>query len=222
MKTLHHHPLSPFCRKVRLVLSECNIPFEARIEKPWERRPEFMAVSPTGDVPVLVEGDGFALTDSTAICEYIQEIKPHPNLLGEDAKARAETRRLAGFFDRVFYQDVGMTLVAEKALKRLRGAGTPDAVTIRQGYVALDEHMKHVNWLAEQRNWLASDRLSLADITAAAQISVIDYLGDVPWDTYPEARNWYARIKSRPSFRQILADTIPGLPPPPNYANLDF
>lgn len=204
------------------MLAECDILFELRLEKPWERRTEFLAISMSGEVPALVEDDGFCLNDATAICEYVQETKTTPNLLGDEARTRALTRRLSGFFDRVFYQDVVGTLVVEKALKRLQGQGTPEAALIRQGYAALEEHLKHINWLADQNNWLAGDRLSLADISAAAQISIVDYLGDVPWEKHPEAKNWYARIKSRPSFRSLLADTIPGLPPPSHYANLDF
>ena len=71
-------------------------------------------------------------------------------------------------------------------------------------------------------NWLAGDDFSLADIAAAAHISCVDYLGDVPWSDYPGAHDWYARVKSRPSFRPLLADHIPGLPPPKHYADLDF
>lgn len=222
MRTLYHHPLSPPSRKVRLLLAECDIPFELKIEKPWERRAEFLAISMTGEVPALVEEDDFSLNDANAICEYVFETQSAPHLLGEIPRERAKVRKLSGFFDRVFYHDVVATLVVEKALKRLQGMGTPDAVAIRRGYSALDEHMKHLSWLAEQNNWLAGERLSLVDIAAAAQLSVVDYLGDVPWDKYAEAKNWYARIKSRPSFRGLLADTIPGLPPAPHYANLDF
>jgi glutathione S-transferase len=222
MFTLYHHPLSPFCRKIRLLLAEKDMAFTPVIEKPWERRAEFIALSPSGEVPLLLIKEGFSLNDTNAICEYLEEIKDRPNLLGDAVDERARIRSMSGFFDRIFYQDVGNTLLSEKALKRLQGMGTPDALTIRKGYAALDEHMKYINWLAEQNNWLAGDDLTLVDIAAAAQISVIDYLGDVMWDKYDEARMWYARIKSRPSFRPLLADHIPGLPPPSHYANLDF
>lgn len=222
MYTLYHHPLSPFSRKIRLLLAEKDLPFTSVIEKPWDRRPEFMALSPTGEVPLLVIKEGFALSDTNAICEYIEEIKDRPNFIGDAPEQKARVRSLSGFFDRIFYQDVGTTLLGEKALKRLQSMGTPDALIIRKGYNALDEHMKYINYLAEQNNWLAGDDMTLADLSAAAQISVIDYLGDIMWDKYEEARMWYARIKSRPSFRPLLADHIPGLPPPAHYANLDF
>jgi glutathione S-transferase len=222
MFTLYHHPLSPFCRKIRLLLAEKDIAFTPVVEKPWERRAEFIALSPNGEVPLFVNSEGLALSDTHAIVEYIEEIKDRPNFIGDTAETRAAIRSMSGFFDRLFYQDVGVTLLGEKALKRLHGGGTPDALTIRKGYTALDQHMKYINWLAEQNNWLAGDNLTLVDFSAAAQLSVIDYLGDISWDKYDEARVWYSRIKSRPSFRPILADHIAGLPPPSHYANLDF
>jgi glutathione S-transferase len=223
MKTLYHHPLSSSSRKVRLVLSEKDIPFTAIVEKPWERRQEFLDLSPGGAVPVLVEDDGFFLNNEFAIIEFLEETNSSgPPLLGASARLRAKVRELVGFFDGVFFRDVVENLVMEKALKRLQGSGEPNGVTLRRGYQALDEHLKYINWLAEQNIGLGSDTLTLADLTAAAHLSVIDYLGDIGWDRYPEARHWYSRIKSRPSFRPILADHIPGLPPPPHYANLDF
>lgn len=204
------------------MLAEKDIAVELKLEKPWEGRAEFLALSPGGEVPVFVAEDGFTLNDGLAICDYVEEIKPEPVLIGRTIETRARVRNLAQFFNRVFARDVVDTLVVEKALKRMQGLGEPAAVTIRRGYAALDEHMKYVSWLADANKWLAGDALSLADITAAAHLSIVDYLGDVPWDRFPEAKAWYARIKSRPSFRPLLADHIPGLPPPPHYANLDF
>ena len=222
MLTLFHHPLSAPCRKTRLMLGECDLAFTPQLEKAWERRPEFLALSPTGEVPLLTDEEGWAITDAAAICEYIHETKSYPNLIGDNAKDRAKVRSLSGFFDRVLYQEAILPLVSEKALKRLMGGGMPDTAALRQAYANLAEHMKHINWLAEQNGWLAAERLTLADLSAAAQLSVADYLGDVPWDGFSEARKWYARIKSRPCFRPLLADHIAGLPPPAHYANLDF
>jgi glutathione S-transferase len=222
MPRLFHHPLSPASRTVRVMLAEKDIAFEPKLEKPWEGRPEFLSMSPGGDVPVLVNDDGFTLNDGLTICDYLEEIKPEPVLIGRTIEGRARVRGLAQFFNRVFARDVVDTLVVEKALKRMQGSGEPAALTIRKGYAALEEHMKYISWMAEQDKWLAGDSFSLADITAASHLSIVDYLGDIPWERFGEAKTWYARIKSRPSFRPLLADHIPGLPPPPHYANLDF
>jgi glutathione S-transferase len=222
MRTLYHLWLSPFCRKVRIALLEKKIEFQMRVENVWERRPEFLALNPAGEVPVLVEPDGTALSDSAAICEFLDEVHPDPLLIGRSALERAEVRRLAAWFDRKFNHEVTQNLVDEKIMKRFLKLGEPNSQAIRAGHANLRHHLDYVAFLVERRKWLAGDALSLADIAAASHLSVIDYLGDVPWDEHESAKDWYARIKSRPSFRPILADHIPGVPPPRHYADLDF
>ena len=74
----------------------------------------------------------------------------------------------------------------------------------------------------ERRRWLAGDHFSVADITAAAHLSALDYLGEVPWEDYDAAKSWYALLKSRPSFRPLLADRVAGFIPSGTYADLDF
>jgi glutathione S-transferase len=222
MLVLYHFWLSPFARKVRVALAEKGVPFELRLEREADRRPEFLALNPAGEVPVLVEEDDTALADSSAICEYLEETRPEVPLLGSTPAQRAETRRLVGWFDGKFNREVTENLVGEKLMKRLNGQGHPHAQAIRAGLANIHYHLDYIAYLAERRTWLAGDDFSLADIAAGAHLSTVDYLGDVPWDDHPEARLWYARIKSRPSFRPLLADNVPGAPPPPHYANLDF
>lgn len=221
MRTLFHFWLSPAARKVRLVLGEKRLAFEPVVERPWERREEFLQLNPAGEVPVLVEDD-LVLADAGAICEYLDEVYAEPPLLGHSAVDRAEVRRLVGWFDQLFDRDVTQNLVAEKALKRCMGAGYPDSRFVRAGYANIHPHLEYVAWLIERRRWLAGDYFSLADITAAAHISCVDYIGDVPWEDHPLVKDWYARIKSRPGFRPLLADVVPGLKPPAHYADLDF
>lgn len=222
MLVLYHFWLSPFARKVRVALAEKGVPFELRLEREAERRPEFLALNPAGEVPVLVDEDETVLADSGAICEYLEETRPEVSLLGATSAQRAETRRLVGWFDGKFNREVTENLVGEKLMKRINGQGHPHAQAIRAGLANIHYHLDYVAYLAERRTWLAGDDFSLADIAAGAHLSTVDYLGDVPWDEHPEARLWYARIKSRPSFRPLLADSVPGAPPPPHYANLDF
>lgn len=222
MRTLYHFWLSPASRKVRIVLGEKKLAFEPVVERPWERRDAFLALNPAAEVPVLVEEDGRPFSDATAICEYLDEAYPEPPLLGRDAVARAEVRRLVGWMDVLFDRDVTQNLVGEKAIKRAMGAGTPESRFVRAGYANLNPHLEYLGWLIEQRNWLAGDDFSLADIAAAAHVSCIDYLGDVPWPDHPTVQDWYARIKSRPSFRPLLADHVPGMAPPKHYPDPDF
>ena len=226
MRTLHHLWLCPFARKVRIVLAEKKLEFELEVEKVWERREEFLALNPAGEVPVLIdyvdEQTGVALVDSVAICEYLEETYPDPPLLAGDALARAEIRRLVAWFDLKFHREVTQNLVDEKITKRFLGLGAPSSVALRAGHANIGTHLAYIEYLMARQNWLAGDRFSFADIAAAAQLSCIDYIGDVPWDDYPEAKTWYARLKSRPSVRPLLADHIPGVQPPRHYADLDF
>ena len=222
MRTLYHLWLSPGARKLRLILKEKNLDFDLKIERTWERRPEFLALNPAGEVPVLIEADGAVLSDAAAITEYLEEVYPDRPLIGLDPLQRAETRRLVSWFDVKFNAEVTQNLVEEKMTKRLLGQGQPNSATIRAGAANLRHHLDYIGWLVERRNYLAGDHFSLADIAAAAHLSAVDYLGDVPWDSFPSAKEWYARVKSRPSFRPLLADHIPGAAPPKHYADLDF
>lgn len=222
MRTLYHLWLSPQSRKVRLVLQEKELEFETRVEKVWERREAFFELNPAGEVPVLVEADGTVVADAGAISEYLDEAYPERPMIGFDPAGRAETRRLCAWFDQKFEHEVSRNLLGEKLMKRFMGMGEPDSEAIRAGLHNIHAHLEYIGWLTDRRTWLAGDDFSLADITAAAHLSCIDYLDDVPWDDHGEAKQWYARIKSRPSFRPLLADHIPGLPPPRHYADLDF
>ena len=222
MRTLYHLWLSPLSRKVRVVLAEKNLEFQMVVEETWERRHEFLALNPTGEVPVLIEPDNTVLADSTVICEYLEEKFPNPSLIGGGLYDRAEVRRLVAWFDQKFNKEVTDKLLNEKVMKRFLGLGEPDSREIRAAQSNIHTHLDYITFLTDRRFWLAGDQLTLADIAAAAHISAIDYLGDVPWSDYKAAKNWYARIKSRPSFKSILSDRIPGLPASKHYANLDF
>jgi glutathione S-transferase len=222
MRYLHHLPLSPYSRKVRLVLAEKRLPFELKLEKCWERRPEYLELNSAGTVPTLIEENGLVIPDSGVICEYLEEAYPDTPLMGRTLAERVEVRRLVAWFDGKFGAEVTRNLLGEKYMKRLTGRGIPDAGAMRTGYIAIKQHMEYVGWLSEQRKWLAGASISLADFAAAAHLSSLDFIGDVDWTLSAPARDWYARIKSRPSFRGVLADRVPGVLPPEHYADLDF
>jgi glutathione S-transferase len=221
MRVLYHSLLSAASRKVRVVLAEKNLDFTMKAEKPWERRPEFLALNPAGEVPVLIDGDN-VLAGTDAIVEYLDETYREKMLIGINPLDRAEVRRLVAWFDIKMDREVTENLIGEKMMKRMIGEGQPNSQAIRAGHANLPHHLDYIGYLVDRRRWLAGDHFSIADITAAAHLSALDYLGDVPWDQHELAREWYARIKSRPSFRSILADHVPGLPPPKHYADLDF
>ncbi len=222
MRTLYYLWLQPFSRKIRLLLSEKGLDFDLEVEKIWERRTEFLALNPAGDVPVLIEPDGTTLSNSTVISEYLEEVYPEISLLGQDPIQRGEVRRLVGWFDVKFNREVTDNLLGEKLMKRVLHLGEPHGPSVRAGHANIHYHLDYIGFLTERRQWLAGDFFSLADIAAAAHLSAIDYMGDVPWDEHHPARDWYARIKSRPSFQPLLEERIPGFVPSKHYEDTNF
>lgn len=232
MARLTHFKLCPFSRSIRLALDECGINHEMLDELPWEWRPAFLALNPSGDLPVLELGDGLVVSGAYAICEYLGEMvgrsppeeRPAELFPGSD-EDRAEVRRLIDWFHRKFDREVSRELLRERVHVRLQPAlsrQAPDLELLRALRANLRYHMSYVGYLADHRRWLAGDQMSFADLAAAGHLSCLDYLDEVPWDQYPAARDWYVRLKSRPSFRSLLGDRVAGLSPPLHYGNLDF
>jgi glutathione S-transferase len=221
MNRLFHVPLSPFCRKVRLSLAEKKIEVELVEERYWEQDPDFLRRNPAGKVPVLKMGN-LMLAESSPICEYIEEVHPEPALLPRTPEGRFEVRRLVSWFDDKFHSEVTSKLLYERVNKKLMGQGYPDSRNVKSGAQKVKYHLDYMGWLLDQRRWLAGDTMTLADFAAAAQLSALDYISDVDWNRNAVVKDWYAKIKSRPAFRSILADQVPGFPPPPHYADLDF
>ena len=221
MARLFHVPLSPFCRKVRLSLAEKKIEVELVEERYWEEDPDFMRRNPAGKVPVL-RLDGVVMSESAAICEYIEETRPDPALMPTDPVARQEVRRLVGWFDDKFHHEVTSKLLYERVNKKVMKLGYPDSGNVKAGAKAIKYHLDYMAWLLDHRRWLAGDVMTLADFAAAAHLSALDYISDVDWNRSDVVKDWYAKIKSRPAFRSILADQVPGFPPPKHYNDLDF
>lgn len=226
---LIHHRLCPHSRFVRVALSEYGLAAELVEEPVWERREAFLTLNPAGTTPVLIDRE-LRVCGATVVAEYLDESygadQGERRLMPLDIPARAEVRRLVGWFEEKFANEVTGYLVQEKVFKRhlpvSDGGGPPDSGAIRAARSNIRYHLDYVGWLLRERNWLAGKRMSFADIAAAAHLSVADYLGDVPWHENEAAKNWYARMKSRPSFRPLLGDSLPGMTPSPSYANLDF
>ena len=229
MAILHHYPFCPQSRFVRLVLAEIGMESQTVEERPWERRPEFLATNPAGTTPVLRDGQ-LAVPGAAVIAEYLDETRGlglnGRRLLPEGPAERVEVRRLLDWFLVTFHDEVSGYLVTEKIYKRFMptngGGGAPDMAAIRAARTNVRYHLKYIGYLVATRNWLAGDDLTYADLAAAAHLSAADYLGDVPWDEDDSAKAWYARVKSRPAFRALLADRVPGMAPPAHYADLDF
>lgn len=230
MLTLYHHSFSPACRFLRIVLAEYGVKHTLVSEEPWRRRREFLLLNPAGTVPVAVENDGPALCGANVIMEYLDETRGYSlgerRLMPDHPEKRAETRRLVDWFLNKFEGEVVGHLVHERVFRpempTAMGGGAPDSSVLRAARANVRAHLRYIGYLASSRAWLAGDRLTFADIAAAAELSCADYLGEIPWSEDEHAKTWYARIKSRPSFRPLLGETVRGIPPSSTYADLDF
>jgi glutathione S-transferase len=228
MANLIYHPLCAFSRSIRLALAECGVEAELTEEKPWEWRPGFLEVNPAGTLPVLVTDDRGTIAGAYAISEYLSDtadenenrgFQPFPG----DAVARAEVRRLVDWFHQKFHAEVTGYLVEEKVFRRFGPqSSSPNMEAMRAGHDNLRYHLTYIGHLIETRSWLAGDAMSFADLAAAAHLSALDYLGEVQWEKFEAAKNWYALVKSRPSFRPLLQDRVAGFTPAGTYADLDF
>lgn len=231
MPTLTHFRLCPYSRTARLALAELGVEVDLADERPWEWRPEFLALNPAGELPVLQLDGTPPLCGIYAISEYLAETpaaesedEPAIQLLPGDRVQKAEIRRLADWFNGKFNREVVHELLQQRVYTRLQpdAASAPDVDFLRAVRANLRYHMSYISYLADNRRWLAGEELSIADLAAAAHVSVADYLGEVPWEEHPVAKTWYARLKSRRSFRSLLADRVPGALPTAHYADLDF
>lgn len=223
MRILYHTSLSPACRKVRVALREKELTFDLISENPWEPQHEhFISINPAGELPVLVDEDGLVIRGAAAVSEYLEEIYPARPLLGLSVPERAEVRRLNDWFEGRFAHEVSTPLLFEKIHRKFFRLGEPDSRSIRLAKESLRFHLDYLGNLLTAWPWLAGEAMTLADLAAAAHLSTLDYVGDVPWETYPRVREWYALIKSRPSFRPILAERVAAFRPPAHYDNPDF
>lgn len=230
MLTLFHHPLMSGCRFVRLIFGEFSEEISLIEEKPWDRRKELIQLNPAGTLPVLLAEGDIPVSGAATIAEYLDETRGSMmrgrRLLTEDPLERAEIRRLTDWYLTKLDNDVTRHLVRERVFKlhmpAAAGGGAPDSGALRAARANIAQHLKYTGWLVAKRDWLAGDRLTHADLAAGAALSILDYLGEIEWRNHPVIRDWYGRLKSRPSFRPLLGDRVRGLTPVSHYADLDF
>ncbi len=222
MWQIYQFPLCPFSRKVRLLLAEKGIAYELIRENPWDMRDEFHNLNPAGRTPVLHNPlRQVTLVDSRAICEYFEETADKSPMINGTAAGRAEIRRLVALFDENFFHDVTHPLLDERMKKRLVTRQSPDSRVLREAMRMANEHLYYIDFLIDNRPWLAGSTMSLADLAAAAQISVADYLGGIDWSLHEQASSWYSVFKSRPSFRPLLTERMDVIQPPSHYADVN-
>jgi len=223
MWQLYQFPLCPFSRKVRLLLGEKGVAHELVRESPWLRRDEFVDMNPAGQTPVLVEDKvGTVLIDSAAICEYFEETIQKSPMIPGTAVNRAEVRRLVAWLDDRLFREVVGPMMEERMTKRLVSRDPPDTRVLREAMKVANNYLDYLDYLLDHRRWLAGPVLSLADLAAAAHLSVADYLGGIEWRGHKQTTDWYSVIKSRPSFRPLLTERMEVISPPAHYDKVDF
>jgi glutathione S-transferase len=175
-------------------------------------------------LPVFVELDGSRHIGLWAIVDQLEGNYPAHPLTPEEPQPRAESLRLLDWAMGPLLESVTRRIVYERASQRYTGSTSrraPDMEIVRTGRDALRTALAEVGGMAERNGCLASRDCSLGDLAVAANLSAIDYFGEVPWSEFPAAAEWYMRIKSRPAFRTLLADRVPGQPPAAHYPDLD-
>ena len=219
-------PLDPASRLIRIILAEKGLTVRLVPIAPGDETGDLATHNPASTVPVLIDeapsGEELSMSPPYAIAEYLEEVYGAPFLFPATSAGRAETRRLMAWFCDKFEREVIVPTLRLKVDQSRLGRHQFDEQDAEKSAEAMCWHLDYISWLLEKRNWLAGSSFSVADIAGAAHFSSVDYLGIVPWQDFPSVKEWYTRIKSRPSFQPLLADRVDGLPPPPHYANLDY
>jgi glutathione S-transferase len=214
MRRLIHLTLSPSCRLARLLVAEKRVACDP-VQAEDARNP----------MPVFIDIDETRAEGLWAIVDHLESRYPEHSLApADDAERRASLRWLDWAMGPL-HEQVTQRIVYEKAGQRFTGAPgrrTPDMNVIRTGREELKLALSAITKAVEANGNLSGRAVSLGDLAVAAHLSTLDYFGEVPWSDFPIASEWYVRIKSRPSFRSILADRVPGQPPVSHYAELDF
>jgi glutathione S-transferase len=214
MRRLIHLVFSPSSRLVRLMVGEKRLVCDPQA-----------AEEANGHLPIFIDLDGTRCEGLWAVVDHLEGAYPEHPLIPEDSAERGETLRWLDWAMSVLGERVTLKIVYEKANPRFTGAltrSTPDMNVIRSGREALREMLPKLSETVELRGNLVGRSCTIADLALAAHLSALDYFGEVPWDANPAMKEWYMRMKSRPSFRSLLADRVPGQPPVTQYAELDF
>jgi len=227
---LYHYPLCPFSRKIRFILNDMNIQYEKTEIRFWRRDVDFLKLNPASETPVFVDKvNNNVLVDSFVIAEYLDatfnkksDLLNISYLPGDEVK-KAEIRRLEMWFDKKFYNEVAKYILEEKVYNTFLGRNVEiNTKRLRVGQQNLDSHLRYIEYLLDRRKWLAGEIFTIADISAATQISSLDYLGEISWSKYKKLKDWYLTVKSKTAFHDILRDRIDGFKPSKYYSEFDF
>ena len=220
MYTLYYHPSCVFSRIIKTLLQELKYDFRTEEKKFWERPQSLIDINPSGELPILINDNDGMIIGVYPITEYLM-YKNQDWVLLDNIKIN-EIRRLVFWFNNKFFEEVTKYIINEKLLKLLMNYGSPNSKYLRAAKENLSQHMSYISQLLQKNEFIACDRITIADITAANHLMLLDYFNEIRWDKYEEIKNWFLIIKSRPSFQVILKERFNSLPPPKHYEKLDF
>ena len=222
MITLYHYYLCSSSRYIRLILEEHKISYDTQLENYWKPQTDFLKLNPAGHLPVLVNEENFPVVGANACIEYVKDLEVRSKLFVNDYREKAEINRLVHWFDVIFKKEVFDPIIYEKIFSGILDNITPNSENIRAALNNLDFHIQYFNYLLNSKNYFIKDDLTYLDFLAAANFSVLDYLGVLNFKDYENIKEWYFKIKSRPSFKTLLKDQIVGLNPHENYKIIDI
>lgn len=219
---VYHFTACPFSRTLRICLKEKNQDYVLINENIWEHRKEFLKINPAGTTPVMVLENDVIIRGIYPSVEFLEEIDSTKLIVG-DAENKAHIRYVFNWFTEKFYNEVTQYILSEKIIRIVSENGSPNSSAIRAAKKNIIYHLDYIAYLLSNSRYLCGEKITTADCAAAAQLSVLDMVGDVPWEHSAKVKSWYALMKSRLSLSAILKqDEIAGITPPKYYDDPDF
>jgi glutathione S-transferase len=198
MLTLYHDPVSSNSWKVRIVLAEKRIPYEAvQLDVRRDRRhkePEYLNIHPYGQVPAIVD-DGLAVYDSTLINEYLEDAYPEVPLMPRDPRGRARVRALEDFRDQHYHVDFFPLL----RQLRDRPPGEANASIVEEAWAAVQRHMERLEAELGDNAYLTG-AFSIADAAFIPNFAYQEHWRLETPARFPRVRAWLERCQARPSY----------------------
>lgn len=205
--------ISPFVRKVRVMLAEKGVAYQLEQVSPFNPPPEFLAISPLKRIPVLRDTDmpePNTLPDSSIICDYLEHKYPTPALYPADPFERAKALWYEEYADSVLAQNIGRGLFFERIVKRMMRGQPDEAVcqkTLTTELPPLFDHMEHE---IGDKPFLAGNMFSIADISTGTMIVNLVHSGEaIDHKRWPKFGAYIDRIHARPSFRAMIDEETP-------------
>ncbi|HXF90674.1 MAG TPA: glutathione S-transferase family protein [Candidatus Nitrosotenuis sp.] len=212
-KTVYGVSVSPFVRKVRVVMIEKNLPYELKEVLPNKllnalKQPipeDFARVSPAGKIPAYQEGD-FSLADSAVIADYLDRAFPGKSLYPTDPKSRAKTEWFHKYADEVVASVVIQKIFIERFVKpKVLSQETNEQIVQEALANELPPILGYLEKEIGDKKWMMGDEFTMADIALGSQFANLKLAGEsIDATKYPKLAAYVERIHARDSFKQTM------------------